>query len=430
MIVIWICLFVESLVLYFLNQFLDCEEIYMFIIALNSIALMVPVLKMERELRIPFWVAYVLRVFALILDNETSMLSNMNGDIDEYYTAAVQYYHNPAAKDLYGGLYSKLLGMVFDFTGPSRLIGAYINVLIGMSTIYVVYRFMKSAHVANRVQKYIAYWIAIFPYSIYNSCVVYRETIIAFLFLLSFYFAYQWFRYPKIRNMVLALIFVAGASLFHAGSIVLATGYILLFVFYIPNKKMFVIRKDTVAVLFVVAVAIAVIVLNPNLFLGKFLGVIENPETAIQQFNRNTGGSAYLTWLQASSLFQVVLWSPLKAFYFLLSPIPFDWRNIIDAVTFLIDSLSYLYCLLAAFKNAKESNYRPLIIAAILSILAAVFVFGVGTWTAGTAIRHRNKIFAVVLMMYALSTVKDSEDGISTTKLQNGLNEKNGQKVA
>lgn len=429
MIVIWICLFVEALMLYFWNQFLHCEEIYMFIIALNSIALIVPVLKMERELRIPFWIAYILRISALILDNGTSMLSDMNGDIDGYYTAAVQYYRNLSAENLYGGLYSKLLGIVFRFTGPSRLMGAYINVLIGMSTIYVVCKFMKSACVANKIQKYVAYWFAIFPYSIYNSCVVYRETIIAFLFAASFYFAYQWFLRPKIKNIALTLLFVSGASLFHAGSIVLATGYILLFVFYIPSKKKFVVRKDMVAVVFMIAVVCAVIVLNPNLFLGKFLGVIENPETAIQQFNRNTGGSAYLTWLQASSLLQVVLWSPLKAIYFLLSPIPFDWRNIIDAITFLVDSLSYLYCLLATLKNVKGNRYRPLIIAAILSIVAAIFVFGVGTWTAGTAIRHRNKIFAVVLMMYALSTVKDSEGGIPTTKLKNGLNEKNGQKI-
>ena len=116
--------------------------------------------------------------------------------------------------------------------------------------------------------------------------------------------------------------------------IVFAGGYLLLFLFYVPSRNRFVVRKDILATVFVIGIAAGVILLNPRLFLAKFQGVMQNSDALISQFNLNFGGSAYLVNLQASSVQQVILMSPLKALYFLFSPVPFDWRNIMDAIAY------------------------------------------------------------------------------------------------
>ena len=80
---------------------------------------------------------------------------------------------------------------------------------------------------------------------------------------------------------------------------------------------------------------------------------------------------------------------------------PWDWRGLKDIGAFLVDSLVYVVCLCYVFKNYKYSENRKLVLALLLGFFATAFVFGVGTWNAGTAIRHRNKIFSVLLLMTA-----------------------------
>ena len=39
----------------------------------------------------------------------------------------------------------------------------------------------------------------------------------------------------------------------------------------------------------------------------------------------------------------------------------------------------------------------------LLGLLAVLYAFGVATWTAGGAIRHRNKVFPLLLIFVALA---------------------------
>ncbi|MEG0339736.1 MAG: hypothetical protein RR573_07440, partial [Oscillospiraceae bacterium] len=129
-----------------------------------------------------------------------------------------------------------------------------------------------------------------------------------------------------------------------------------------------------------------------------FLGAIEDKEVIMNQFNISYGGSVYLKWLRAQTPLQAILFSPIKMFYLMLSPLPSGWRGLKDIVSFCADSLAYAYLLFNIIKNRKKSDYTSFITAMLIGVLLVIFVFGIGTWTAGTAIRHRNKIFAVILM--------------------------------
>ena len=89
-----------------------------------------------------------------------------------------------------------------------------------------------------------------------------------------------------------------------------------------------------------------------------------------------------------------------------------------DVFTFLTDSMLYLITIIFAIKNKRffEGN-RALIICIIWAIVGASFIFGIGIANAGTAVRHRQKLVALFLVL--LGMVMDSKKKyINKLKLQ------------
>lgn len=127
----------------------------------------------------------------------------------------------------------------------------------------------------------------------------------------------------------------------------------------------------------------------------------------MNQFNYEIGGSAYLSEITVRSLRDTIIFLPLKLIYFLFSPLPTNWRGLIDIIPFFIDSIWYFICLYYIVRRLKKTPYHCFVLAIGIGWLATAFVFGIGTWTAGTAIRHRNKIFAVLLMLVAASSFRE-----------------------
>ena len=135
----------------------------------------------------------------------------------------------------------------------------------------------------------------------------------------------------------------------------------------------------------------------------------ESLENTLSNFIRDSGRSAYLTWINPQNTTQIILYSPLKIFYFLFSPMPMNWQNVIDIAAFFTDSLVYFLLLWFIFKKNKiYTRIRYLTI----SLFFTIFVFAYGTWNSGTAIRHRTKILPLILTMYVV--VRSEKEKIRT----------------
>ena len=78
---------------------------------------MLMILLNDRQCRVPMTVGYVLRIAAMIFDCYTLALSNMNGDTLGYYADGVQWV--TSGKTRYGGMYSRILGVIFRQVGAS-----------------------------------------------------------------------------------------------------------------------------------------------------------------------------------------------------------------------------------------------------------------------------------------------------------------------
>ena len=381
------------------------------IVLINIFAVEVFIFRLDKKIMWPMLIAFSLRLLSMAYDLFTLNLSNINGDTLGYYNTAVQWMNGQAPPNVYG-LYSKLVGYIFRITGDSRLLVEYLNVIMGLTIVWILYKCMCMCLVKKSIVNMLVWVLAIFPYSIYSSCVTYRETVIATLVAMSVYFALKWYLYQKWNNALFCLAYLACASAFHAGVIVISVGYALLFTMYSYQSNKFTVnKKSIISLILFICLFLVIVVAFPEIFLNKLSGMSE--ESIVTQVNYNYGGSAYLSWLNPNSLAQVIIASPLKLFYFLFSPLPNDWRGIVDIGTFLIDSMAYIICVIYLCRNFKTSKFKYFIVSVFLGWIITAFVFGLGTWTAGTAIRHRNKIFMVLLLLTAMSSVKEDKEGVN-----------------
>ncbi len=192
----------------------------------------------------------------------------------------------------------------------------------------------------------------------------------------------------------------------HAVVIGLMLGYVVIFLTYNPREDRFTFSTNTVFALITLAGSVVVLVNYFDLFAEKFVN-LESEEDFVNKVNYTTdAGSAYLNWIDVTSTAQGLLYSPVKMFYFLFSPIPLDWRGVSDAAAFFLDSSVYLWLCFAVYRtrNNRQMRWRRILSRCLMiSAAIAVFVFAYGTYNSGTAVRHRAKIFSMLLVIYAAS---------------------------
>lgn len=204
---------------------------------------------------------------------------------------------------------------------------------------------------------------------------------------------------------VIAVLLLLMASSFHAGVIGLLAGYTFLYMFYSPKSKAFTFRPRTVSAFLLMMLASMVVYLQfGHVFLAKFQ-TVEDIAGIYGVASSSRGGSAYLTSLKINSIWQLFVYAPIKMIYFLVVPLPHHWRGFNDVVAFMLDGVVYLYFLLFLIKQRRVITRTPLAIGLTIALLGAIFVFGVGISNAGTALRHRQKIYPIFLVLLAL--VKD-----------------------
>lgn len=352
--------------------------------------------------------AFLLRLFLAFWDiyaRSIFILPNAATDDVGFYRSASQISKNLLllSNDLYGGLYAKITGFVFYLTGPSRILGNYINVILGISVVIIILKILKLLNI-NKKNEYWTVWIAsFFPSSLFMSAMFRREMIITFLVILSLFYFVNWFIVDKISHLYLAILLILFASMFHSGVIGIIGGYIVAYIFYGNKTREFKLTVNSIFSTIIIGIFLFIIyVLLGEQILTKF-GNLNEINTLVKSFNHGGGGARYLANLQINNILELIVYSPIKFFYFISSPVPWEWRGLNDILTFLFDSSIYLIILVYYLINKKNFNKRNNIIKIFfISILVTSFIFGIGTGNAGTALRHRQKLLPIFTIFLAI----------------------------
>lgn len=398
-----ILLLAEGFISLTMQHVIDREVLALIYIALNVLFFIFHFYKKSDD-KVMFMIlvgGLMLRMAALYYDRTVAWLPFNTTDAQSFQKLAVE-----TAEALPGtllehftGFYSQVLGVIYYIFGPYQFWGHFLNISFIMlaATKLIDIADLIALTVKNK-KLMLALWLYM-PIPFLMGYALLREASIYYFVVLSIYHFLKWTKEYRPWDMVIAILAVIIGAKYHDGLIAIAVPYLYAFLFYSRKRK-----KIKINVLNIACIITALV-----LFLG-FIGSEEGQEY-IEKTNAETGGgSSYLTSLKVETPVEFLFAGPIKAVYLIYSPMPWLIRGGMDILTFCLDSSLWIYTTYLFFKNYRQvdSRYRIL----VLCILLGGFVYGMGTLNTGTAIRHRNKLMplALVLMM-AIRNKLDSEKG-------------------
>lgn len=415
--IVFLCMIIEILFCFvFKNLIVNTEYISMILIGINLVIaylLIITNKKMGKTYKAIIIISLTIRIAMVFVDQYVYSLPNSDkhGDAGGYNRTALEISDDLTLlklenKEVYGGLYSKIVGILYFLTGNQRLFVQSINCYLGIfSVIYVGKVLSMLTSINEKTKKMIFGITAFFPQGIMLSAILHREALIALLITLSMYFCVKSLYKNNDIEKILSCALVLIASMFHAGVIVLIAGYILIYSFF--NMKYKIVSKS-ITRKFVFLILCGALLVGYVKFGDVIAGKLTNldSETLVNTMERSRGGSAYLTNIKITGINSMILYSIPKAIYFMFSPMPWNWRSVTDIMTFVSDSCIYLYfiynILKLFFKMKKDNNMKKYMLFLLIGIFGAIITFGIGTYTAGAAMRHRHKLFYIIVITYSL----------------------------
>ena len=349
---------------------------------------------------------FLFRVLLLIVDIYGLYgLLHSGGDSEAFNGIAI--YNQTHTEQLFRTNYTVFLTFLYSITHCSRIIAQYLNVLFGMGLLYYVWQILEKLQIDAKVIVFCLLILAFSPNFAMFSSILLREAWIHFFVILSVYFFLDWYLQSNEKAALLALASVFAAAYMHSGTLVVAAGYIVAFLTYNPRTETVQFSRQTIFSLVLLGVAVVFLAGSTSTFASHFTSV-ESPDALNQAVNyQSDGGSVYLTWLRSDNIWMSLLFAPLKMFYFLFSPIPFNWRGLGDVIAFAIDSSIYLFLCWKIYQTKVTYHSMALLKNFLMvSLMVSTFVFAFGTYTAGTAMRHRAKILPVFFVAYAITATE------------------------
>jgi hypothetical protein len=148
---------------------------------------------------------------------------------------------------------------------------------------------------------------------------------------------------------------------------------------------------------------IAVVAFLQSSFDIPYLGAVDNDlvDNIIQQASVTVfGGSAFPQWLIPQGLWDMIWKAPVRVVYFFFSPLPWEITKPQHFIGFLDGVLYFiLLCLLWKRRKFILKNSSAKILLSMLVIY--VLVFSLGTVNSGTTMRHRIKMFPIIIVLVA-----------------------------
>ena len=279
------------------------------------------------------------------------------------------------------------------------------SIFFGIGSVFLSWMLAKKIW-NDEIAIKVGWTVALFPTLISYSVLVMREAYITFFLLLAFFGVVSWIQKKKFEIFDFNDNGFYSYSFFHGAFIIgLFIFLIIVSIFtFIDLIKLIKKNKIKISLLFFLVFSISIITIYTKNkisfdYIGDFKNFSDLDQLSKITKNRFVGDADYPEWTKINSNIEIFYKVPIRTFYFLFSPFPWD----IDKLKHLIglfDSVLYLYLFYLIIRNFQViwNNSALRIVLIILLIYFVAFSFGVGNF--GTGIRHRSK-FAIELILLA-----------------------------
>jgi hypothetical protein len=353
-----------------------------------------------------FWSEYFSHIFTL---------PNSGADEMTYYYNAMS---NLVKDKMFTG-YAQFFAWQAKIFGLSKIYGKFINVLFSISAILILRNTLFELKSDYRVSIKTLTFACFLPNFAILSALLLRESVIILLVSISVNYLVRWWKHNGIKELAVALAATAVAAWFHSGMIAYSLGLLSLVVAsrYTPSGRTFSLPSFRTIVLTVSTTAVVLMVLmNLNLGLTNYFRGADSLTDIVSIADAyEEGGSAYNANIVSNdTTLGFIINTPVRMFFFMFAPVPWNWRSATDAIAFLFSGLFYGYVFFTTVPYVFKRKRLPAASGLFLIALLVLMMFGWGVSNSGTALRHRDKMVIHYLLMYAM---------ISNEKLREKLEE-------
>jgi hypothetical protein len=310
LILIWGSILIEILILSLIKSYIpDFDSIIAVLI--HIIFTLVVLISCRNKIKIVFIGAFLARLFFLFWDiyaKSIFTLPNSGADSEKFFNQAVNLSKNLSALiNNDSNIYAKIMGFLFYWIGPQRILGQYINVLLGLSIIIIIYKILIILEIRTKIINLIVFLAAFFPNSIIMSSIFLREMFVTFFVASSLYYFIKWYKSGRYIEMLLSIFMLGASSIFHSGVIGIIIGYFFIFLFYDKNNKHFRFRIKTIfTCILIIAIVSTGFVMAGDIILKKFQKVDEISDV-YRTANSRLGESIYLINLKIKSTTELIM---------------------------------------------------------------------------------------------------------------------------
>jgi len=428
-----IILFCSLLTSFLFKSFINNELISNILIAFNSLLILFFIFTGIKNDTVKFllFIFFLLRIFLLYIDyygKEFVYVFHSGGDTERFYLWGIDISKDLSMmNEISYTSYTDFLGILYWIIGDQRLFSQFINVILGMWSIFIFIKILDLFNLKDSNKLFFLVLYGLYPQNIIFSSILLREALMQFFFIYSIFFFSKWLMTNNRVNIFKTVIFVLLCSLFHSGMIISLLVYGYMFLFLDIKKYRFKYSFKRLTLFFLCCgLSLTIIANDPSILNGKFsiLQTDENNLSLIEKYQSNSGieegGSTYLKNYKVSSAVDFIFLTPLKLIYFIFSPMPYDIRGLGDLTAILIDSSFYYFLIFKVIRSRKliiNNFFRIFPKIFFILFLIVALGFALGTENTGTAMRHRAKIFPALLMVVVLiESIKQNKNSIWNDK--------------
>lgn len=310
---------------------------------------------------------------------------------------------------IYSGPSSKFISWViaifYSLFGRSLLMAQSLSLFFGMGSIFFGWLLAKKLWNDNTATK-VCWVLALFPTLILYSILIMREVYCTFFLLIAIYGIINWTRSSSFFSFALAIFGFVGATFFH-GAMIIGAIFFLMIVwvrYYRKLLQLIMIKKINLNIIltFILISFLFGAYLSNNITfpkIGSFNNLINLENLFEREQNVNKGGAAYPEFLKIEKNLEFLYKVPVKTIYFLISPLPWDIKQL-NHLFGVLDSFLYMILIYYIFQNRKVIWKDPTLRIILLLIFFYILIFGIGVGNFGTSLRHRSK-FVIGLILLA-----------------------------
>lgn len=304
-------------------------------------------------------------------------------------------------------LFTKITAIIYQIFGINAE-QLYFYIFISSLIVFNYINLLSNELLKDKIKaQKISILFMIWPIEFIHSITFLREMPIQMLFIISLFHFIRVINYKKIKDFILAMVFIIFATLMHSGMIGILLTYIFILIASNGRKGIDTLNNPFKIILFIVIITA---LLNSPLStsLTTKFGNVDSLDSLIERKQQygDIGLDAttnYITSIPENKK-ELIMQLPYLVTMFSLSPFIWQVKNFSTLIAFFIEGLPRLLLVIMLIKYfcsfkpvyPKEKQIK---ITFILIIILTYLIFSLGTKSYGTAMRHRAKIFPLEIIL-------------------------------